>query len=923
MESRLVVSTPAIVHLCDVLLEVLCAFVHETSNMDALCDEIRTLRKFLDLIDRVFKANLPRMDFEEQHYTSVEVLLVRCRTTLSRLAAILAASGSNSREADRHKSTQELPNISESSEVLLLRARIGFYIQIFQMSLQTIKLYYPVIEKAYLGSRLTPRRVHQWKRQLPQDSIYFQHKDLAEAIQSLKESISRRKDPIANSTQHVSVEEETFLYDIDRCVWSAEVIVNVTTTTVYETVQSPQKQLSSKPPGAPGEVLVPRISDKASRNKSSAPSPKKTTDQKIREFPMPPKGSSKPVIQIHDVMGPGVQSFKHSVEVPIIFHVNESSTKRRGSFDSESESIFDPEPEFEDQFPPEVYLELISSVRREVEIQKEAGNYHIAEQTHRRAMEYLMDRERKLGIAYDNQTEMHEVLADLYVRQNKLDKAKPLLVRLLLQEEGETDRKWRLYHSLAEIYREKGKLIEAEKFAKRAYIGRERSLDKDDRLLLESVNLLVHLYEMQDKLETAEALRRVYRADSIAPPVPEKSERRSVKVVPRAEEQPGLSPSHVRWAPDILVEPSSIDAPTRSGETPLIAAIETGDHELVQLILQRGASVEARCADQITPLMHAVSHGYSNILELLLNSGAQIESATAGWTALHRAADMNNVAMVRLLLARGADIEGRSPRDFLPKKHPLARLGSDYDDYDEVDASDGDEGWTALLRAATNGQEAMVRLLIEKGADIEARSPSNGTPLICAAEGNYGTIVEFLLQNGANVNAEDQFGWKPLHRVMVSPRGEGTAQMLLSRGADINARCSYQKTPLHHAIEKRNDTMVSFLLTAGADYEARDIAERTPLHTAIESRLENMVHLLLEAGADADAKDKGGHDALEAANRALRRSPEITSLLSKHKKAMRNKAAIRQSSVSSSLPSRSGSSSSWWSMRSNKQKKRE
>ena len=698
--------------------------------------------------------------------------------------------------------------------------------------------------------------------------------------------------------------------------------MNVTTTTTFETVQSPLEQLPCELPGSPAEGSVSVWSKQMSQVPKDVQTREKPAVPMRLRFPEPPKGLSRYAIKKHTMTTPQSPSSTHSGEVATMFRVNDVNTKRRGSYYSECDSIFDPEPEFEDRFPPEVYSELISSVRREVENQMQAGEYQLAEQTHRRAMEYLADRERKLGIVYENQTEMHEILADIYMKQAKLDKAKPLLNRLLMQENGETDTKWRLYHSLADIYREQGRFIEAEKFAKRAYIGRERSLDKNDLLLLESVDLLVHIYELQGKTETAEALRRVYRAKSDPPKVPEKSERRSMmRVHPQVVAAPRVSESHVRWAPDVWVDPSSINAPTKSGETPLISAITTGDDELVRLMLQRGASVEARCADQITPLMHAVNRESLTILELLFGKGAQADTTTAGWTVLHKAVDMNNVHMVRLILANHADIEARGPKEFLLMKNPLARLGSDFGDYDEVDASDADEGWTALLRAATNGQEAMLRLLIEHCADIEARSPSNGTPLTCAAEGNYEAIVEFLLKSGANVHAEDNFGWKPLHRVMVNRGGEAVAQMLITHGADVNARCAYQKTSLHHAIEKGNDSMVSFLLAAGADFEARDIAERTPLHTAIESRLENMVRILLDAGADADAKDKGGRDALGAANHALRKSPEITGLLAKHKKAMRSNITSRHSSTSASLPSRSSSSSSWWSLRS-KQKKR-
>lgn len=134
------VGNPAIAHLCDVILEALRSFIDAASDIKAFCGEVRTLRKFLDLIDRVFKAKLPRIAFEEQHFASVEVLLDRCRTTLSRLCEILAALGPRLCQADSQHGLQEILKDMQSSEILALRARIGFYIQTMQMSLQTVKL---------------------------------------------------------------------------------------------------------------------------------------------------------------------------------------------------------------------------------------------------------------------------------------------------------------------------------------------------------------------------------------------------------------------------------------------------------------------------------------------------------------------------------------------------------------------------------------------------------------------------------------------------------------------------------------------------------------------------------------------------------------------------------------------------------------
>jgi len=769
---------------------------------------------------------------------------------------------------------------------------------------------------------LTLDRVYQWKSQLPQDGIYFHHKDLSEAIRVLKDSVARRRGLTEGETQHSPVEESAFLYDVEKCLFSAEVIMNVTTTTVYENVQSPLRQLPSELPSPFLDELPSEQSKvvKQTQRQTAVALSKETKPALRKHVPSAPKEAPKPIRQSRTAVAYRPKGADSSEEKPIIFHLDDINAKHRGSSDSEGESIFDPEPEFEDRFPAAVYSELIAGLQQDVQRERQAGDYQKAEQSHRRAMEYLTDRERKLGVPFDNKTEMNEILAEIYLGQKQLNRAKQVLNRLLMMEKGETDRKWRLYHALAEIYLEQDRLPEAEKFAKRAYIGREKSLAKDDKFLLESVYLLVNVYERQHKMETAEALRRVYRAESVLPEVPPKSKQRDLSTQMQQDEINQASRTRVRWAPDLWVDSSSINAPTRSGETPLISAISTGDDELVRLILQRGADVEARCADQMTPLMHAMIHESHSIVELLLSNSAQVDATTAGWTVLHRAAAMMDIPLVKILLVRGADVEARSPKDFVPNKNPLARMSSsDLDDYDEVDASEADRGWTALLRATANGNEAMVRLLLEKGADIEARSPSNGTPLICAAEGKYEAIVDYLLMNGADVNAEDDFGWKPLHRALVNRGGERVAQMLLTHGADVNARCVYQKTPLHYAIEKSNDFMVSFLLNAGADYEARDIADRTPLHTAIESRLEIMVRILLEAGADTDAMDKGGHDALAAANHALRRSPEIIGLLAKHKKAKRGSVSSgshgRQGSVSGSSVSRQSSSSSWWSLR--------
>ena len=129
-----------LVHLCDFILERLHIFAKATSDIEIFCDEVRTLERFLDLIDRIFKAKSSRLPFEEQHYSSVEDLLGRCRTTLSRLCIIFASIRSRQYQAESQDRLEEILRLAQSSEVVALRGKVDFYIQTLQMSLQTVKL---------------------------------------------------------------------------------------------------------------------------------------------------------------------------------------------------------------------------------------------------------------------------------------------------------------------------------------------------------------------------------------------------------------------------------------------------------------------------------------------------------------------------------------------------------------------------------------------------------------------------------------------------------------------------------------------------------------------------------------------------------------------------------------------------------------
>ena len=93
---------------------------------------------------------------------------------------------------------------------------------------------------------------------------------------------------------------------------------------------------------------------------------------------------------------------------------------------------------------------------------------------------------------------------------------------------------------------------------------------------------------------------------------------------------------------------------------------------------------------------------------------------------------------------------------------------------------------TGLHLAAFFGIKAIVQLLLEKGAEIEAKDNYGRTPLSWAAENGHEATVKLLLEKGAEIEAKDNYGRMPLSWATENGR-EATVKLLLEKGADVTA----------------------------------------------------------------------------------------------------------------------------------------
>ncbi|MDE2767101.1 MAG: ankyrin repeat domain-containing protein [Chloroflexota bacterium] len=133
---------------------------------------------------------------------------------------------------------------------------------------------------------------------------------------------------------------------------------------------------------------------------------------------------------------------------------------------------------------------------------------------------------------------------------------------------------------------------------------------------------------------------------------------------------------------------------------------------------------------------------------------------------------------------------------------------------------------------------------------VGERDTLGRTPLhLVASYGANRSVVGVLLERGADIDARDNYGDTPLHTAIASDRLD-VAVVLLENGADVDARDDFGDTPLHTAARVSKASAVEVLLDFGADIEAKDELDNTPLEEAAEHGDAATMSVLLDRGAE-------------------------------------------------------------------------
>jgi len=320
--------------------------------------------------------------------------------------------------------------------------------------------------------------------------------------------------------------------------------------------------------------------------------------------------------------------------------------------------------------------------------------------------------------------------------------------------------------------------------------------------------------------------------------------------------------------------------------TPLHWAADMNSLPIAEVLLAKGAGVSIRDTYGLSAINVAEIRGHQRLANVLIAStGSGIFAASVsndvnsvraslkrdpnqavirdagGFTPLHLAARSGRRQVIELLLDSGAEIDARTKFEMTP-----------------------------LQFAAVHGHKDVVDLLVARGAKIDifvasalgdtkqladflAHDPNlvnavraNFTPLHWAAYCGHADVAEMLIVKGANVNAVvgATGGAAPLYWA-VKYNHVHLARLLFAKGANLDGNEKLRSERLGYSIHLGHKDMAELLISKGADPRGT-FADTTMLHTAVLSRRADIVGWLLAKGVDSNTTDKNGRTALDLAD---------------------------------------------------------
>ncbi len=285
------------------------------------------------------------------------------------------------------------------------------------------------------------------------------------------------------------------------------------------------------------------------------------------------------------------------------------------------------------------------------------------------------------------------------------------------------------------------------------------------------------------------------------------------------------------------------DLADRYGHTPIYYAASFNQTEAVELLLACHADPNTHVGTHkdisqspATPLQYAAELGNRRTASLLIAAGARInEKGPTGRTALHYA--NGHLDLLQLLIDKGADVNARD-----------------------------EEGASPLDDAAWFGSLDTVAILLAHGARLNETEPKTGaTPINEAAYKGRARLVQYMLQFNPDLGIRDKQGRRALENAIRMGK-EDSALLLLAAEEKDHEPPQFFETAMEAAVRKDESALVEALLRHGVSANSALLSGSTPLDVGASAAAIKVVRILLNSGADPNVSGRNGTTPLEDAS---------------------------------------------------------
>ncbi len=281
------------------------------------------------------------------------------------------------------------------------------------------------------------------------------------------------------------------------------------------------------------------------------------------------------------------------------------------------------------------------------------------------------------------------------------------------------------------------------------------------------------------------------------------------------------------------------------GVSPLHLACQNRSLTVVEELLAGGAEPNVAVWSGVTPLMIAAKSGQPDVVRALIKADADVNALEPrrGQSALMWAISFANPEAAQVLIEAGANISVRTTK--LNENYSPMELEA----YTKSVSGSAQGGYTPLMFAARQSDLASAKLLLDRGADVNAESAADGSPLVIATAAGHEDLALLILAAGADPASADTGGLTALHYAMR----DGLKSLHGYNIAEGAVVCNFGGDPTRcKPLEVLSEDELDFLYNQGTDLilEGEEVDPREPLPGR---NMHELANALLDAGADVNA----------------------------------------------------------------------